>query len=193
MKSISKRMNCKMCTKKYQKSLEIGQNSAVQRNSDLTPCRARKMLKNALTLAIGGADTAENGPSKVRQVSNKSRRSLGRRASSCSRRRALACSAWSSASSSARRRRRSSAGPAAARAAEALPAAEWLCTASGRRLRSELNKLNKSPQALRRSFSAVWTATTATKKSFCNILNFCKISECGAVQRSAHLVELKKC
>ena len=35
-----------------------------------------KMLKNAPTLAIGGADTAENGPSKVRQVSNKIRRIL---------------------------------------------------------------------------------------------------------------------
>ena len=54
------------------------QKFAVQRNADLKPCRARKMLKNAPTLAIGGADTAENGPSKVRQVSNKIRRILGR-------------------------------------------------------------------------------------------------------------------
>ena len=30
-----------------------------------------KCFKNALTLAIVGADTAENGPSKVRPVSNK--------------------------------------------------------------------------------------------------------------------------
>ena len=30
-------------------------------------------------------------------------------------------------------------------------------------LRAELNKLNKSPQILRGSFSAVWTATIATK------------------------------
>ena len=54
------------------------QNVAVQRNADLKPCRARKMLKNAPTLAIGGADTAENEPPKVRQVSNKIRRNIGR-------------------------------------------------------------------------------------------------------------------
>ena len=36
------------------------------------------MLKNAPTLAIGGADTAENEPPKVRQVSNKIRRNIGR-------------------------------------------------------------------------------------------------------------------
>ena len=35
---------------------------------DRRDCRSRKMLKNAPTLAIGGADTAENGPSKVRQA-----------------------------------------------------------------------------------------------------------------------------
>ena len=35
------------------------------------------MLKNAPTLAIGGADTAENEPPKVRQVSNKIRRNIG--------------------------------------------------------------------------------------------------------------------
>ena len=59
------------------KNHEMVQKFAVQRNADLKPCRARKMLKNAPTLAIGGADTAENGPSKVRQVSNKIRRILG--------------------------------------------------------------------------------------------------------------------
>ena len=37
------------------------------------------MLKNAPTLAIGGADTAENEPPKVRQVSNKIRRNIGYR------------------------------------------------------------------------------------------------------------------
>ena len=37
------------------------------------------MLKNAPTLAIGGADTAENEPPKVRQVSNKIRRNIGAR------------------------------------------------------------------------------------------------------------------
>ena len=52
------------------------QKFAVQRNADLKPCRARKMLKNAPTLAIGGADTAENEPPKVRQVSNKIRRNI---------------------------------------------------------------------------------------------------------------------
>ena len=35
------------------------------------------MLKNAPTLAIVGVDTAENGPSKVRQVTNKIRRNKG--------------------------------------------------------------------------------------------------------------------
>ena len=53
------------------------QKFAVQRNADHKPCRARKMLKNAPTLAIGGADTAENEPPKVRQVSNKIRRNIG--------------------------------------------------------------------------------------------------------------------
>ena len=61
------------------KNLEIVQKIAVQRNADLKPCRARKMLKNAPTLAIGGVDTAENGPSRVRQVSNKIRRNIGTR------------------------------------------------------------------------------------------------------------------
>ena len=36
-----------------------------------------KMLKNAPTVAIGGVDTAENGPSKVRQVASKIRRNVG--------------------------------------------------------------------------------------------------------------------
>ena len=35
------------------------------------------MLKNAPTLAIVAVDTAENGPSKVRQVTNKVSRNLG--------------------------------------------------------------------------------------------------------------------
>ena len=35
------------------------------------------MLKNSPTLAIGGVDTAENGPSKVRQVTNKVCRNIG--------------------------------------------------------------------------------------------------------------------
>ena len=74
-------MNCKMCSKKYQKKYlkndETVQKFAVRRNADLKPCRARKMLKNAPTLAIGGADPAENGPSKVRQVSNKIRHNIG--------------------------------------------------------------------------------------------------------------------
>ena len=59
------------------KNPEMVQKFAVQRNADLKPCRARKMLKNAPTLAIGGADTAENEPPKVRQVSNKIRRNIG--------------------------------------------------------------------------------------------------------------------
>ena len=62
------------------KNPEMVQKFAVQRNADLKPCRARKMLKNAPTLAIGGADTAENEPPKVRQVSNKIRRNIGSRA-----------------------------------------------------------------------------------------------------------------
>ena len=33
--------------------------------------------ENALTLAIGGVDTAEDGPSKVRLVTNKIRRNIG--------------------------------------------------------------------------------------------------------------------
>ena len=78
MKSVSKKINCKMCSKKYQKNPETVQKSAVQRNAYLKPCRIRKVLKNAPTLAIGGADTAENGPSKVLQVSNKIRHILGR-------------------------------------------------------------------------------------------------------------------
>ena len=53
------------------------QKIAVQKNADLIPCRARKMLKNAPTLASGGADAAENGPSKVRQVTNEVSRNLG--------------------------------------------------------------------------------------------------------------------
>ena len=40
-------------------------------------CRSRKILKNALTLAIVAVDTAENGPSKVRQVTKKVSRNLG--------------------------------------------------------------------------------------------------------------------
>ena len=63
--------------KNVSKNSEIVQKFAVQRNADLKPCRARKMLKNAPTLAIGGADTAENEPPKVRQVSNKIRRNIG--------------------------------------------------------------------------------------------------------------------
>ena len=62
--------------KNVSKNYEILQKIAVQRNADLKPCRARKMLKNAPTLAIGGADTAENEPPKVRQVSNKIRRNI---------------------------------------------------------------------------------------------------------------------
>ena len=69
-------MNCKMCSKKYQKNPETAQKFALQRNADLKPCRARNMLKNSPTLAIGGADTAENGPKKVRQVSNKVRHNI---------------------------------------------------------------------------------------------------------------------
>ena len=38
-------------------------------------CRSRKILKNAL--AIVAVDTAENGPSKVRQVTNKVCRNIG--------------------------------------------------------------------------------------------------------------------
>ena len=53
--------------KNVSKNPETVQKFAVQRNADLKPCRARKMLKNAPTRAIGGAGTAENGPSKVRQ------------------------------------------------------------------------------------------------------------------------------
>ena len=34
------------------------------------------MLKNSPTLAIGAVDTAENGPSKVRQVTNQIRRNI---------------------------------------------------------------------------------------------------------------------
>ena len=63
--------------KNVSKNPEIVQKFAVQRNADLKLCRARKMLKNAPTLAIGHADTAENGPSKVRQVSNEIRHNIG--------------------------------------------------------------------------------------------------------------------
>ena len=38
------------------------------------------MLKNASSLAIGGLDTAENGPSKVRQVTNRIEAIIGARA-----------------------------------------------------------------------------------------------------------------
>ena len=44
---------------------------------DRGDCRSRKMLKNAPTLAIVAVDTAENGPSKVRQVTNKVYRNIG--------------------------------------------------------------------------------------------------------------------
>ena len=37
------------------------------------------MLKNASSLAIVGLDTAENGPSKVRQVTNRIDAIIGRR------------------------------------------------------------------------------------------------------------------
>ena len=77
MKSVSQRMDCNMCSKKYGKNPETVQKLAAQRNADIKFCRARKMLKYAPTLASGGADTAENGLSKVRQVSNKIRRILG--------------------------------------------------------------------------------------------------------------------
>jgi len=46
---------------------------------ECTSCRSRQMLKNAPTLAIVAVDTAENGPSKVRQVTNKVCRNLGTR------------------------------------------------------------------------------------------------------------------
>ena len=36
------------------------------------------MLQNALTLAIGGLDTGENGPSKVRQMTNTVCRNIGK-------------------------------------------------------------------------------------------------------------------
>ena len=35
------------------------------------------MLQNTHTLAFGGIDTEENGPSKVRQVTNRIRRNIG--------------------------------------------------------------------------------------------------------------------
>ena len=44
------------------------------------PSRFRKVLQNAPTLAIGDVDTAENGPSKVREVTNKIRRSIAENA-----------------------------------------------------------------------------------------------------------------
>ena len=45
------------------------------------------MLQNAPTLAIRGLDTAENGPSKVRQVTNKVNRNIGHlRPAPCDRR-----------------------------------------------------------------------------------------------------------
>ena len=71
MKSVSKRMNCKMCSKKYQKNPETVQKFAVQRNAYLKPCRARKMLKNAPTLAIVAVHTDENEPSRVQVKNNK--------------------------------------------------------------------------------------------------------------------------
>ena len=49
------------------------------------------MLKSAPTLAIGGVDTAENGPSKVRQVTNKIRRNVGLLHGSRARRRPPFC------------------------------------------------------------------------------------------------------
>ena len=51
--------------KNVSKNPEIVQKFAVQRNADLKPCRARKMLKNEPTLAIVAVDTAENEPLKV--------------------------------------------------------------------------------------------------------------------------------
>ena len=70
MKSVSKRMNCKLCSKKYYKKPETMQKIAVQRNADLKSCRARKILKNAPTLAIVAVHTDENEPSKVQKIEN---------------------------------------------------------------------------------------------------------------------------
>ena len=39
----------------------------MQQNANLVDVEKILMLKNVPTLAIGGVDTAENGPSKVRQ------------------------------------------------------------------------------------------------------------------------------
>jgi len=46
----------------------------VQRNAHLVD---KTKLKNALALAIGGVDTAENGLSKVRQVTKKVQHNIG--------------------------------------------------------------------------------------------------------------------
>ena len=69
----------KCAAKKYQKNPETVQKFAVQKNADLKLVDLEKklMLKKEPTLTIGGADTAENGPLKVRQVSNKTRHILG--------------------------------------------------------------------------------------------------------------------
>ena len=43
----------------------VGKSLAVQKYANLVDDHLEKMLKNALTLAIGGVATAENEPSKV--------------------------------------------------------------------------------------------------------------------------------
>ena len=80
-KSISKTVNGKICSTTYQKNHEHLQTLwGVSGVKEFISCISQKNLKKlqtAPTLAIGGADTAENGPSKVRQVSNKIPRNIG--------------------------------------------------------------------------------------------------------------------
>ena len=71
-------MNSKFCSKKSRKNDEKLQKiwgfcGAKAR----TTCRFWKMLQNEPTLAIWGLDTDENGPSKVRQLTNKIRPNIG--------------------------------------------------------------------------------------------------------------------
>ena len=69
MKSDFTAMNSNICREKRRFFLQKIEFRVVQRNAQRVDFE--KMLKNASSLAIVGLDTAENGPSKVRQVTNR--------------------------------------------------------------------------------------------------------------------------
>ena len=63
---------------------------------------------------------------------------------------------------------------------------------AAKRLRRQLNKLNKSTQTLRGSFSAVWTATIAIKYSFCWIFDYFSRSTRFAILCTAQIAKFQK-